>query len=96
LNNKTQITNMRISLTRRRILAVTEVGRQRGERLQTLLDEMELAAIDDFRFEKHMPSRAAAVRELLKRGLTAEGFLTAGIGAKSNEFGATGKTPVKR
>jgi hypothetical protein len=27
-----------------------------------------------------MPTRAAAVRELLKRGLTAEGFLSAGVG----------------
>jgi hypothetical protein len=75
---------------------VTESSRQRGERLQIMLDDAELAAVDDFRFKKRMPSRAAAVRELLKRGLAAEGFLTAGAGAKSSEFGVTGKTPTGR
>jgi hypothetical protein len=50
----------------------------------------------DFRFKKRMPSRAAAVRELLKRGLAAEGFLTAAVGAKSSAYGVTGKTPVGR
>jgi hypothetical protein len=41
-----------------------------------------------------MPSRAAAVRELLKRGLAAEGFELAASGAKSSEFGVTGKSPT--
>ena len=41
---------------------------ERGERLQIMLAEDELRALDDWRFEKRMPSRAAAVRELLKRG----------------------------
>ena len=49
-------------------------GHQRGERLQIMLLGDELSALDDFRFKKRMPSRAAAVRELLKRGLAAEGF----------------------
>ena len=31
--------------------------------------------------------RAAAVRELLRRGLTAEGFSLAGMGQKSQSFG---------
>jgi hypothetical protein len=35
----------------------------RGERLQIMLDEAELRAVDDWRFERRMPSRAAAVRE---------------------------------
>jgi hypothetical protein len=48
----------------------------RGERLQIMLAEDELALVDDFRFKKRMPSRAAAVRELLKRGLAAEGYAT--------------------
>lgn len=69
--------------------------RQRAERLQIMLDPEELTAVDNFRFEKRMPSRASAVRELLKRGLTAEGFLTAPAGAKSYEYGVTGKTPLK-
>ena len=46
----------------------------RGERLQIMLDLDELTAVDDFRFTNRMPSRAAAVRELLRRGLTAEGY----------------------
>ena len=71
-------------------------ARSRAERLQIMLDADELAALDDFRFKKRMPSRAAAVRELLKRGLAAEGFLTAAAGAKSTEFGVTGKAPNGR
>ena len=46
----------------------------RGERLQIMLTKEELEALDNWRFGKRMPSRAAAVRELLKRGLAAEGF----------------------
>jgi metal-responsive CopG/Arc/MetJ family transcriptional regulator len=42
---------------------------ERTERLQILLPLDELAAIDQFRSEAQMPSRAAAVRELLRRGL---------------------------
>ena len=38
-----------------------------------------------------MPSRASAVRELLKRGLTAEGFTMADDGAKSQSFGMIGE-----
>jgi hypothetical protein len=34
-----------------------------------------------------MPSRAAAVRELLRRGLAAEGFATADGNDKSQDFG---------
>jgi hypothetical protein len=54
-----------------------------------MLTPEELKAVDLWRFNSHMPSRAAAVRELLKRGLAAEGFLTAGEGAKSSDFGVT-------
>lgn len=61
--------------------------RARGERLQIMLAPQELTAVDDFRFKKPMPSRAAAVRELLNRGLRAEGFLTAEPGAHSADFG---------
>ena len=42
----------------------------RGERLQIMLSPDELKALDDFRFKQRMPSRAAAVRELFKLGLT--------------------------
>ncbi len=60
---------------------------KRGERLQLMLTPEELTVLDDFRFRARMPSRAAAVRELLRRGLTAEGFNAAAFGAKSEEFG---------
>jgi hypothetical protein len=33
-----------------------------------------------------MPSRAAAIRELLKRGMAAEGFLEVTDGQKSKDF----------
>jgi len=64
-------------------------ARSRAERLQIMLDPAELTALDDFRFKHRMPSRAAAVRELLKRGLAAEGFSAAGFGIKSADFGVT-------
>ena len=59
----------------------------REQRLQIMLTEEELSAIDDWRFQRRMPTRAAAVRELLKRGLAAEGFSLAGAGEKSQDFG---------
>ena len=62
----------------------------RGERLQIMLTPEELEALDNWRFQKRMPSRAAAVRELLKRGLSAEGFDMADGGNKSRDFGVTG------
>ena len=57
----------------------------RGERLQIMLTDEELAALDDWRFDKRMPSRASAVRELLKRGLAAEGVVAGGL--HSRDFG---------
>jgi hypothetical protein len=71
-------------------------GPTRGERLQIMLNGEELQVLDDFRFRKRMPSRAAAIRELLKRGLNAEGFEAAAFGTKSEDFGVMGKTPKGR
>jgi hypothetical protein len=71
-------------------------GDSRGERLQIMLSAEELTVLDDFRFKLRMPSRAAAIRELLKRGLAAEGFEAAAFGSKSEEYGVTGKTPPGR
>ena len=65
----------------------------RGERLQLMLAPEELTVIDDFRFKQRMPSRAAAVRELLRRGLKAEGFAVGEFGTKSSEYGVTGDGP---
>jgi len=65
----------------------------RGERLQIMLTGEELEALDSWRFAKRMPSRAAAIRELLKRGLSAEGFKMAEGGSRSQDFGVT-DTPI--
>jgi hypothetical protein len=64
----------------------------RGERLQIMLTKEELNALDNWRFSKRMPSRASAIRELLKRGLAAEGFDLVEGGSKSEDFGVTGKS----
>jgi len=58
----------------------------RGERLQIMLTPDELTALDDWRFKRQMPSRAAAIRELLRRGLTSDGFALADRGTKSKNF----------
>ena len=60
---------------------------ERPERLQIMLTTDELAALENWRFEKRMPSRSAAVRELLRRGLASDGFLMAEQVVKSQEFG---------
>lgn len=58
----------------------------RGERLQIMLTHAELRIVDTWRFAKRMPSRAAAIRELLKRGIAAEGFGEVQDGQKSKDF----------
>jgi hypothetical protein len=63
-------------------------SRIRGERLQIMLTPDELEAVDDFRFKQRMPSRAAAVRELFRRGLGAASLVLAESGKKSADFGA--------
>jgi metal-responsive CopG/Arc/MetJ family transcriptional regulator len=60
---------------------------ERPERLQIMLTADELSALENWRYDKRMPSRSAAVRELLRRGLASDGFLTAEQGAKSQDFG---------
>ena len=47
---------------------------RRNNQTQIMLNWAEVAAVDDFRFKQQMPTRAAAVRELLKRGLAAKDF----------------------
>ena len=71
-------------------------SKSRGERLQVMLTTEELVVLDDFRFKQRMPSRGAAIRELLKRGLAAEGFTAAAFGTKSEDFGVTGTVPQGR
>ncbi|MCK1641907.1 hypothetical protein IVA95_31255 [Bradyrhizobium sp. 157] len=67
------------------------MSEMRDERLQVMLSPEELTAIDDFRFKHRMPTRAAAVRELLKLGLT---VATAdGGGMKSSNYGVFRRGP---
>jgi hypothetical protein len=68
----------------------------RAERLQIMLTPEEVKVLDDWRFQKRMPSRAAAVRELLKRGLASEGFDLASAGQKSVDFGVTNGSAQSR
>jgi len=69
-------------------------GLTRGERLQIMLTPEEVKALDNWRFDHRMPSRASAVRELLKRGLAAEGFKTADASIKSANFGVRDRQPT--
>ena len=52
-----------------------------------MLSESELAALDDFRFKFRLPSRAAAIRELLKRGLEGQQTGPVMAGSRSKDFG---------
>ena len=63
----------------------------RDERLQIMLSPEELTLVDDFRFKHRMPSRAAAVRELLNIGLAATAKIVATDGVKSSNFGVFGR-----
>ena len=68
----------------------------RGERLQIMLTQDELEILDTWRFSRRMPSRAAAVRELLKRGLSAEGFSASDGRTRSSAFGVLGSPENQR
>ena len=66
-------------------------GLSRETRLQIMLDEDELAAIDDWRFQHRMPSRAAAIRDLLRRGLQATQGADNERSRRSGDYGVIGK-----
>jgi hypothetical protein len=68
-----------------RRISVSETSR--GERLQIMLAQDELRALDDWRFRNRLPSRAAAVRELLRRGLADDGAFTIAPRTRSKDFG---------
>ena len=63
------------------------MGRERFVRLQIMLNSDELHALEDWRFKTRMPSRASAVREIMRRGLAAEGFKVAKTGGHSETYG---------
>jgi hypothetical protein len=60
-----------------------------------MLSPEELKAVDNFRFNHRMPSRAAAVRELLRHGLAAVGGVIENTGVKSRDYGVL-KSPKRR
>jgi len=62
---------------------------EREIRLQIMISPEELEAVETWRFKSRMPSRASAIRELLRRGLAGEGFQVAELGQRSSEFGIT-------
>jgi hypothetical protein len=63
-------------------------GLVREQRLQIMLAPEELKAVDNFRFQHRMPSRAAAIRELLRHGIAAIGLTIAeNAGIKSRDYG---------
>jgi len=67
----------------------------RGERLQIMLTGDELDAVDDFRFKHRMPTRAAAVRELFRLGMAAQGVSAAfGVLKKTKGAESEAKRPV--
>lgn len=66
---------------------------ERGERLQIMLSQEELAAVDDFRFKHRMPSRAAAIRDILRLGLASIDGQSAPAGTKSQDVGVLTATP---
>lgn len=73
---------------------MVENDSKRLDRLQIMLTAEELSALDNWRFAAHMPSRSAAVRELLRRGLAAEGYFSqAGGGSSSSSFGILDEKP---
>jgi hypothetical protein len=70
----------------------------REERLQIMLNADELRAVDTFRFEHRMPSRAAAVRELFRLGLSvaesrARSVVTEGI--RSSDYGVLSQRKMR-
>jgi hypothetical protein len=69
-------------------------GLERGERLQIMLSREELNVVDDFRFKNRMPSRAAAIRDILRLGLSSLDVKSAPVGTKSQDVGVL-TTPPK-
>jgi len=59
----------------------------RPERVQVMLTAEELRAVDDWRFRRRMPSRASAIREILRLGLIGQGVNLAEAGDRSRDFG---------
>lgn len=71
---------------------MTARRQKRTEKFQLLLSDEELVILDDWRFEHRMPSRAAALRELLRQGLLATGSEDIdGSGTVSGDYSVIGR-----
>jgi len=68
---------------------MTNSGGKRTEKIQIMLNDEEIKAIDDWRFENRLPSRSAAIRELLSRGLHGKEFGEPQENKPSGRFGVT-------
>ena len=68
-------------------------GLTRETRLQIMLTDNELTTVDDWRFKHRLPSRASAVRELLRRGLAAEALAVGGK-TRSVDIGVLDAAPA--
>jgi hypothetical protein len=67
-----------------------------GERVQAVLSSDEWTALEDFRYSRRMSSRTAAARDLLTRGLAAEGFEVAAFSTKYKGFDVVGPSAKAR
>lgn len=61
-------------------MSVSELPALRSVRLQIMLDRDELQAIDDWRYSHRMPSLAAAIRDLIRRGLSSGNVACENVG----------------
>lgn len=68
-------------------LVEEKMARDRMIRLQIMLDNEESETIKAWQFKNRMPSKAAAVREIMRRGLAADGFKMATFGTHSEKYG---------
>src|SRR5438552_17178064 len=75
---------------------MSEMNMNRAERLQIILTAEELAALDDWRFAHRMPTRAAAIRELMKRGMAVhlEGDGASRVGRRSRDVRLVERRPI--
>ena len=69
--------------------AMASPAGKRTEKLQIMLSDAEIAAIDDWRFKHRLPSRAAAIRELISRGLHTAEFDEPPSDQPTNAFAVT-------
>jgi hypothetical protein len=65
---------------------MSDANSKRTERLQIMLSDQELTAIDDWRFKYRLPSRAAAIRDLIRRGMLNEGMPAPDTDKTSTQF----------